>query len=84
MYSQLYATDSIARSGVLAKGVHVAQMGAAPQLFHNYIDEDGSITRKMIGVLTEWRRYYLINAFIDALLFTSLLNLTGMMETCVV
>jgi hypothetical protein len=84
MYSQLYSTDGIARNGVLANGVHMAQMGAAPHLFHNYIDEDGSITRKMIGVLTEWRRYYILNLFIDAILLASLLNITDVMGTCVV
>jgi hypothetical protein len=84
MYNQLYSAEAISRDGVLASGAHFAQVGAPSQLFHAHIDHDGSITRKMIGVLTEWRRYYLVNAFINALLFTSLLNITGVMGVCVV
>jgi hypothetical protein len=84
VYGQLYGPRGIARDGVLANGPHIARIGAAPQVFHHHIDQDGRITRKMIGVLTEWRRYYIINAFIDALLITSLLNITGVMGTCAI
>ena len=84
MYGQLCCTGKIARNGVLANGSHLAQIGAAPQLFHHHIDQDGSITRKMIGVLTEWRRYYAVNALIDALLLASLVNITGVMGMCAV
>jgi hypothetical protein len=77
MYNQMYKMDSISRCGEISRGLHIAQLGAAPQLFHTYIDEFGIRTRRMIGLLTEWRRYYLINMLIDAILFTTLLNMTG-------
>jgi hypothetical protein len=77
MYNQIHEPVSISRCGVLSRGLHIAQMGAAPQLFHTYIDECGINTRRMIGLLTEWRRYYLINMFVDAILFTTLLDMTG-------
>jgi hypothetical protein len=80
MYNQIHEPVSISRCGVLSRGLHIAQMGAAPQLFHTHIDECGKSTRRMIGLLTEWRRYYLINMFVDAILFTTLLNMTGVIS----
>jgi len=78
MYNQLHEPVSIARCGVLANGLHIANLGAAPQIFHTHIDEDGTNTRMMIGLLTEWRRYYIVNIFIDAVLLSSLLDMTNM------
>ena len=75
MYNQLHEPVSIARCGVLAKGLHFASLGAAPQIFHTHIDEDGNNTRMMIGLLTEWRRYYIINLFINAILITILFDM---------
>ena len=76
IYNQLHESVSISRCGVLAKGLHFATIGAAPQIFHTHIDEGGTNTRMMIGLLTEWKRYYIINFFIDAILMTILFDMT--------
>jgi hypothetical protein len=58
------------------KGMHIAYIGVGEHVFHTYLDEDGHITRKMIGHLTEWRRYYLTNIFINTLLICNLFTMT--------
>lgn len=80
IYNQLHEPVTIARCGVLATGLHIATIGAAPQIFHAHIDEGGGISRRMIGSVTEWRRYYIIDFFIDAILFTILLDMTILKE----
>ncbi|KAJ1465630.1 hypothetical protein T484DRAFT_1757277 [Baffinella frigidus] len=82
MYNQLHNQrmqknrSDIGSTGA-PKGMHVAFLGVGEHLFHTYLDEDGHLTRQMIGHLTEWRRYYLTNILINALLVINLFAMTG-------
>ena len=83
MYDFHTATDgSIQRDGVLADGAHLAAYGATSPLFHKHLDEDGSLTRKTIGLLVDWRRSYVINTMFNALLLAIMLNITGVLGEC--
>jgi hypothetical protein len=44
-------------------------------------DGDGNGTRKKVGLLIEWRRYYIVNMIINALLVVSLLCMTDLLDT---
>ena len=68
MYDQFHATTNVQRDGVLAEGAHIAALGATSPLFNKHLDEDGSLSRRTIGLLTSWRRYYVINTMINMLL----------------
>jgi hypothetical protein len=84
MYNQLHNprvpqdhADLDTMYGRAPKGMHVAYIGVGAHVFHTYLDEDGHITRQMIGHLTEWRRYYLTNILINTLLVSNLFAMTG-------
>jgi hypothetical protein len=82
MYNHFHSKSAVTRDGVFSRGVHIAHLGAGPQLFHTSIDTNGANTRNMIGTLVEWRRYYIINILIDALLLVILLDMTDLTGTC--
>jgi hypothetical protein len=72
-------------------GMHVTRVGTHPhQSASEYVNwnshggpEDRHKMRQKTGILMEWRRYYLINILINALLLADILSITGVSEvTC--
>jgi len=71
--------NTLHRQGVMQPqtGMHVGQLGAGPRMFDVHLDKNGSHTRQMIGHLVEWRRYFIINSIMNALLAVNVLTMTG-------
>lgn len=57
-------------------GMHVSLAGTDSQHGIHTDDEDIKKTRRRTGALLEWRRYYLVNMLINALLLIHILSLT--------
>lgn len=54
-------------------------IGWGSDTFHKYTDEVGQGSRQIIGRLVEWRRYYMINIFINCLVVLGVLNISGLL-----
>lgn len=75
---EFHRRSSCLRGTVFSDGVYVKSMGESECTTDS--DGDGIGMRKIVGMTVEWRRYYLINIFINALLVLSLMDLTAVVD----
>jgi hypothetical protein len=67
-----------------SRQMELSPIGSGSSTFHKYTDEVGQVSRQLIGLLVEWRRYYMINLFINCLLVLSMLNMSGFFTDLIV
>ena len=67
-----------------SRQMELSPIGSGSSTFHKYTDEVGQMSRQLIGLLVEWRRYYMINLFINCLLVLSMLNMSGFFTDLIV